>query len=280
MDFNFAPGFGHKIKYCNMLKLENKIAVVYGNGTIGGAMAKAFAREGARVFLAGRTPAKLKGIADEILLNGGEVEAAQVDALNESAVEKHMSQLIQKVGKIDISFNAIGLPRTGIPRASLIELSAETFSLPIITYTQSHFITSKSAVRQMVKQKSGVIIFHVPDPSRTSAPFLGGRAPAYAAIESLCRSLSVEFGRYGIRAVCLLTTGLPETPLVDEAFTSYAKAQYLSYEQFLSLAEGKTHRKRLNTLAELTNTAIFAASDEGSAFTGTALNLTSGMIVN
>ena len=82
-----------------MKRLENKIAVIYGNGAIGCAIAKAFAREGAKVFLTGRTPAKLKDIADEIKSKGGEVETAQVDALSESAVEKHMSELIKKEGK-------------------------------------------------------------------------------------------------------------------------------------------------------------------------------------
>jgi len=263
-----------------MQKLKNKVAAVYGNGAVGGAIAKAFAREGARVFLAGRTLGKLKEIADEILSDGGQVETAKVDALDELAVQKHMSELINKAGKVDISFNAIGLPRTGIPRAPLTELSVESFSLPIMTYTQSHFITSKMAARQMVKQKNGVIMMHVPDPSRTSAPFLGGRSPAYAAIELLCRSLSAEYAQQGVRAVCLLTTGLLETPLVNEAFNSYARAQDVSYDQFLSSIESRTHAKRLTTLTELTNTAIFAASDEGSAFTGTTLNLTLGMIAN
>src|SRR5262245_53907395 len=108
-----------------MKKLENKVAVVYGNGAVGKAIAKAFAQEGAKVFLAGRTSAKLKEIANEILSDGGKIETAEVDALNEAAVEKHMSELIKKAGKIDISFNAIGLPRTGIPRAPLTELSVE-----------------------------------------------------------------------------------------------------------------------------------------------------------
>jgi NAD(P)-dependent dehydrogenase (short-subunit alcohol dehydrogenase family) len=262
-----------------MLKLKNKVAVVYSNGAIGSAIAKAFAREGAIVFLAGRTPAKLETIADEIISSGGQVETAQVDALDEPAVELHMNNLVKKAGKIDISFNAIGLPRTGIPRAPLAELSVEDFSKPISIYTRSHFITAKAAVRQMIKQKNGVIMMHVPDPSRTSAAFLGGRSPAYAAIESLCRSLSLEYAQEGIRTLCLLTTGLPETPLVNEAFNNYAKAHNMSYEQFLAINETRTHRKRMNTLAELANTAVFAASDEGSAFTGTTLNLTSGMIV-
>lgn len=262
-----------------MKKLENKVAVVYGDGAIGSAISKAFASEGAKVFLTGRTSAKLKKIADDILDNGGDIETAQVDALNEQAVEKHISELVERSGKVDISFNAIGLAPTGIPRVPLIELSVEDFSLPITTYTQSHFITAKAAARQMKKQMNGVIIMHVPDPAKTSAPYLGGRAPAYAAVELLSRSFSLEYAQHGIRSVCLLTTGLPETPLINVAFNAYAKAQNISYEQLISSVENKTHRKQLTSLAELTNTAVFVASDAGAGFTGTTLNLTGGMII-
>ena len=130
-----------------MKRLENKVAVVYGDGSVGAAIAKAFAREGAKVFLTGRTSAKLKATEDEITADGGEVETAVVDALSESAVEKHMSELIKKVGKIDISFNAIGLRQKDIQSTPLMELSLEDFSLPITTYSQSHFLTSRAAAQ-------------------------------------------------------------------------------------------------------------------------------------
>jgi NADP-dependent 3-hydroxy acid dehydrogenase YdfG len=93
-----------------MKRLVNKVAVIYGDGTVGGAIAKAFAREGAKVFLTGRTVKKLDAIAEQILSAGGTIETAQLDALDEGAVEKHISEVIRKAGKIDISFNAIGIP--------------------------------------------------------------------------------------------------------------------------------------------------------------------------
>jgi NAD(P)-dependent dehydrogenase (short-subunit alcohol dehydrogenase family) len=98
-------------------------------------------------------------------------------------------------------------------------------------------------------------------------------------MEGLCRSLSVECGQHGVRAVCLLTTGIPETPLIDEVWEIHGKAHGITFEQFHSSMEGMTHRRRLTTLAELTNTAVFVASDQGSAITGTIVNLTAGMIV-
>ena len=259
-------------------KLDNKVAVVYGDGATGGAVAKAFAREGARVFLTGRTSTKLHAIADDIKSGGGSVETAILDALDEQAVEKHMNEIVSKAGKVDISFNAIGLPQTGIQGIPLTELSVESFIHPITTYSKSHFITAKAAAKRMVAQGDGVIIMHTPNASRLSPPFVGGMPPTWAAIEALCRSLSVECAGYGVRSVCLLTTGIPETPLIDEVFEIHGKAHGTDYEQFRSVMEGMTHRRRLTSLEELANAAVFVSSD-GSAITGTILNLTAGMIV-
>ena len=262
-----------------MKRLENKVAVIYGDGTVGATITKSFAREGAKVFLTGRTLAKLKVIAKETSSGGDEIETAQLDALDEKAVEKHMSEIISKAGKIDISFNAIGIPQKGIQGIPLTELSVENFSLPITTYTKSHFITAKAAASRMVKQGHGVILMHTPNASHISPPFVGGMVPAWSALEALCRSLSVECGQQGVRSVSLLTTGIPETPLIDEVWEIHGKAQGITPEQFHNMMEGNTHRKRLTTLAELANAAVFVASDEGSAITGTILNLTAGMII-
>src|SRR5215213_2759904 len=184
-----------------MNRLENKVAVVYGDGAVGGAIAKAFASEGAKVFMTGRTTSKLKAIKDEINFDGGKVETTLVDALDEAAVNNHLNEVISKAGKVDISFNAIGFSQKTVQSIPLTELSLENFSLPIITYTQSHFITSKAAAKQMIKQGSGVILMHTPNASRVSPSFSGGMVPAWAAMEALCRSLSVECGKKGMRAV-------------------------------------------------------------------------------
>ena len=113
----------------------------------------------------------------------------------------------------------MGLPQKGIQGIPLTELQVESFSLPITIYTRAHFITAKAAARRMVKQGYGVILAHTPNASRISPPFVGGMVPAWAAIEGLCRSLSVECGGYGGCAqFALLTTGIPETKLIDEVW--------------------------------------------------------------
>jgi len=174
----------------------------------------------------------------------GEVETALVDALNEPAVEKHVNEVIKKAGRVDISFNTIGLPMKGIQGTPLTELSLEGFSLPITTYTQSHFITAKAAAPQMIKQGNGVILMHTPNASRISPPFVGGMVPAWSAIEGLCRSISVECGEKGVRSVCLLTTGIPETSLIDEVWDIHGKTHGITFEQFHEVMESAFGQNR------------------------------------
>ena len=113
--------------------LENKSAVIYGAaGAIGSAVARAFAREGAQVFLTGRTRPKLDAVARDICAQGGMAATATIDALDEDAVERHSELVVAQAGGIDISFNAIGVMHVqGIP---LAELSLEDFRYPLTTY--------------------------------------------------------------------------------------------------------------------------------------------------
>lgn len=261
-----------------MKRLENKTAVIYGAGGIGAAVARAFVKAGARVFLANRSAAKLDAIAKDIRSAGGSVETALLDTLDEQAVELHMQEIIKLTGKIDISFNTIGIPMTGVQGIPLHDLDADSFFLPIATYIRSHFITGKAAAKRMIGQGSGTILMHTSNASRINPPFVGGMSPAWAALESLSRSQSVEWGPKGVRAVCLMTTGMPETPLIDEVWEIHGKLNKIEPYDFNAIMVGMTHRGKLTTLDELTAAAVFVASDEGSAITGAVINLTGGMI--
>lgn len=262
--------------------LANKNAVIYGaGGAIGGTVAKAFAKEGAKVFLTGRTLSKVVAVAKEIASAGGAAEAAQVDALDEDAVEKHMAGVIAKVGTIDISFNAISpVPQPGTQGIPITALSVDSFTAPITAYLRSYFLTARAACRRMVEAKSGVILIHTPEPARIGAPLVGGMGPAWAAMEAFNRNLSAELGAQGIRSVCIRSTGLPETKTIEVVFGLHAKAMGIPQEQFLAFVESMTHRKRSSTLAEVAKVAVFLASDQASGMTGTVANLTGGMIVD
>jgi NAD(P)-dependent dehydrogenase (short-subunit alcohol dehydrogenase family) len=112
--------------------LQTKNAVIYGaGGGIGGAVARAFAREGARVFLTGRLRASVEAVAKEIISAGGFAEAAEVDALDEHAIAKHLQPVIDEAGRVDISFNAVGIPNAKIVGVPLVDLDLEQFSIPL-----------------------------------------------------------------------------------------------------------------------------------------------------
>jgi 3-oxoacyl-[acyl-carrier protein] reductase len=185
--------------------LEGRIAVIYGGGgTIGGAVARAFAREGATVFLAGRTRATLEAVAAEIRSSGGKAETAEVDALDERAVDEHADAVAAQAGGIDVSFNLIAHPYThGIP---LAEMAVDDFIAPIETAARTTFLTARAAARHMIPKRSGAILAFGGSGDR-SGPlrdyYLGGTQVAFDAIETIRRQLSVELGPHGIRFVTL-----------------------------------------------------------------------------
>jgi NAD(P)-dependent dehydrogenase (short-subunit alcohol dehydrogenase family) len=262
------------------MMLKGKVAVIYGaGGDVGGAVAHAFAREGAKLFLSGRNLDKVEAVAADINNHGGVAEAAQVDALDEQAVETYVAAVAAKAGAIDISFCAIAISKALPRRVPLLELPAEQFALPITTYMQANFLTARSAARRMVTTRSGVILTITATPSRLAFPNVGGSAPAFAAVVALTRTLSVELAPHGVRVVCLMPNAMPETGTIRENFAKFAKAAGITPAEYLARIASMTHLGRLTTLTELANVAAFMASDQASAMTGTVANLSGGAIV-
>lgn len=244
--------------------LEGKNAVVYGGGgSMGGAVARAFGREGARVFLAGRTVAKLDGVARDIVDAGGQAETAQVDAYDPTAVESHIGDVAAKAGSIDICFNAVGLD--DVQEIPLVEMSVQDFLTPITQAARTHFLTATAAARRMTAQGSGVIVMLSSSAARESGPLMGGFSLACAAIECLTRTLAGEVGRQGVRVVALRPNFTPET------------VPDVSINDIQYLIDG-TALGRLPRLAEVADTAAFVASDRAGAMTGAVVNLTCGAI--
>jgi 3-oxoacyl-[acyl-carrier protein] reductase len=257
--------------------LENKIAVIHGGGGfVGGAVARAFAREGARVFLAGRTLAKLDTVAEEISAAGGKAETAQVDALDERAVDRHADAVAEKAGGIDVSFNAIS--HGDIHGLPLSEMPFNDFFQPIMTAMRAQFLTARAAARHMAKRGSGVILAITATTARMAIPNVGGTGVTFDAIESLCRQWACEVGPQGIRVVWLQTTGIPEAMQdTGELFPDYGTGR-MKREEVIAWLQGKTMLNRLTSLAEVGNVAAFMASDQASGMTASAANLTGGSV--
>lgn len=261
------------------MMLKDKVAVIYGaGGAIGSAVARAFAREGANLFLTGRNLTPVEVVAKEVVSAGGSADAAEVDALDEQAVDEHLQSAMDRAGRVDISFNAVGIPNAKILGVPLIELDVEQFCLPIATYATSYFLTARLAARRMVVARSGVIMTVTATHSRTGIPLVGGYGPAMAAKEALTRELSAELAPQGIRVVGLRPYAMPETPTIKDAFEPRAKASGMTCEQWQELLASRTHPQRLMMLEEMANMAVFMASDKASGMTGTIVNLTMGSL--
>jgi 3-oxoacyl-[acyl-carrier protein] reductase len=256
--------------------LEDKNAVIYGGGgSVGGAVARTFAREGAHVFLAGRTLESIEGVAEEIRSAGGAAEAAQVDALDEQAVEEHADAIAEEAGSIDVSFNAVSI--RDVQLIPLAEISREDFMSPIATGTTTHFLTARAAARRMAEKGSGVILTLSASAVREYVPgvYVGGFGIACVAIEALTKQLAAELGPRGIRAVCLRLEGIPESWEGISTEDWSAPTEEIEAQMKASSLLG-----RVTTLADVGNAAAFLASDRAGATTGTVFNLTSGTVVD
>jgi 3-oxoacyl-[acyl-carrier protein] reductase len=252
--------------------LEGKNAVIYGGGGgIGGAVARAFAREGARVFLAGRTLAALDAVADAIRSAGGVAETATVDAMDEQSVDRHADAVAAAAGGIDISMNVIAHPYAhGVP---LAEMAVDDFMAPVQTAARTTFLTARAAARHMIPKRSGVILAFG-GPGDRSGPmrdyYLGGTQVAFDAIETMRRQLSVELGPHGIRFVTLASGGVPET--LPEGFEGR--------EQIVGMIERQTLLGRAATLEDVGNAAAFAASDWARTMTAAIVNVSCGALID
>ena len=254
--------------------LENKNAVIYGGGgAIGGAVARVFAREGARVFLAGRTQSKLDAVAADIAAAGGRAETARLDVFDELAVARHADAVAARAGSIDIALNAVSIMHD--QGTTLADLSLDEFMRPIDGCMRTLFITSKAVARHM---GGGGVILTLSEPgSRLAVPGILGHSASGAAREAFSRVLAAELGPKNIRVICIRPHAISDAP----AAGSYTKELFGEplEEAMAGMAKG-TLLKRLPTLSEVAESAAFLASSRAGAMTGTVVNLSGGALVD
>jgi 7-alpha-hydroxysteroid dehydrogenase len=255
--------------------LEGKTALVYGGaGAVGGAVAAAYAREGAKVIVAGRTAATLEAKAAQLRKTGGSVETAIVDATEADAVECHLNAVVKGGGHVDIMFNAIGWTDTqGEP---LTEMSLEKFiACPNIALT-TWFVTGTALAKHMGAHGGGVILGITANAAREAYTNMGGFGVACAAVEHFLHHLAVENGPSGVRVCNLRSAGSPDAPGVREAFMLHAKEKGISLAEFERDAARNVPLRHLPSLAEVADVAVLMALPLARAMTNTSFNVTCG----
>jgi 3-oxoacyl-[acyl-carrier protein] reductase len=243
--------------------LATKTAIVYGaSGAIGSAVARAYAREGAVVHLAGRTEPTLEAVAERIRDDGGEARVALVDVLDRAAVEQHSDAVAGTRDGIDICFNATS--NDDVQGTPLLDIDFADFLRPVTKAVTAHFNIATAVGRHMTRRGRGVIL--VMAGGREAIPRLGGSHVAWASLAGLCRQLAAELGPHGVRVSWLLSPGSSEHVEQDEATPAPG-------------TEGLLPR-HLPTYDEAANIATFAASDWARTITASEINFTGGAVVD
>ena len=251
-----------------MLLIEKNAVIYGGGGAIGGAVARAFAKEGARVFLAGLHPEPLERVARDIRANGGLVETAVLDATNGQAVDEHANDVASTAGSLDISMNVI--QHGDVQGKPMVQMHVEDYLRPVSTAVQTTFLTSRAAARHMMQQRSGVILIFGGSGNPSPGLWLGGLITAFEAMEAMRRQLAVELGPHGIRVVTLRSSGIPES----------LPPEIQGREDIAAGIINATLLQRAATLEEVGNAAAFAASDKAGSMTAATLNISAGAIMD
>jgi 3-oxoacyl-[acyl-carrier protein] reductase len=258
--------------------LKGKLAVVIGaGGSVGAAVAKEFAAEGAEVFLAGRTKSNVEAVTKHITGDGGVAHTHVIDALDDAAVNEYFDGIVERAGSIDIVFNAVG------PLASeygngknAVDLPIEEFMVSLETIVKSHFITARAAARHMVKQHSGVIILLTGSPARGHVEGATAIGTAFGAIESLTENLAVEVSPAGVRVVCLRTTVNVDSRTIQQTMDILASKMNVTKDQVIERMAGLNFLKVPASTSDTAKAAAFLASDRARMMTGTVVNSTAG----
>ena len=257
--------------------LDGKIALIYGAaGGIGSAVARTFAGAGATVVLAGRTTEPLTALAEELHAAGGKAEVAPLDALDPVAVARHLDRVVERLGRLDVSFNLVGIPHRHGRR--LDELTVGDFADPIRAYAVTHFLTATTAARHMSRQGSGVILMLTTQPARLAVPHSGPFGAALGMIEAFARNLAAEVGPSGVRVACILSTGSPDVPDVRDAIRRHAEASGKTPEALEAEYAQQAVLKRMTMTRDVADVAAFLASDRAKSITATAINASCGLI--
>ena len=258
--------------------LQGKHAVVFGaGGSIGAAVAKEFAAEGAEVFLAGRTRSNVEAVAKQITAGGGRAHPAVIDALDDAAVNEYVDGIVKQIGSIDTVFNAVGpLAKEYGNGKNAVDLAIEEFMVPLTTVVKSQFITARAAARHMVKQHSGVIVFLTGSPARGHVEGATAIGAAFGAIESLSENLAVEVSPAGVRVVCLRTTANMDSRTIQQTMDALASKMNVTKDQMIARMASLNFLKVPASISDTAKAAVFLASDRARMMTGTVVNSTAG----
>jgi 3-oxoacyl-[acyl-carrier protein] reductase len=251
-----------------MSSLRDQVALVTGSSRgIGAAIAKLYARHGAKVVVHGRDGAALSSVRKEIELAGGRAMQVSGDVTSFRDIEAARLQIEGEFGAVDILVANAGGSLT--PPGPLEDTSEEGWRASVDGNLTATFLTIKSFLPGMKERRRGSIITISSAAGRRPNP----RSPipysvAKAGIELMSQDIAVQAGPYGIRVNCIA----PETILTER------NRERIPKEQLASLVDAHP-LKRLGTPEDVAQAAVFFASGEAGWITGVVLDVAGGAVM-
>jgi 3-oxoacyl-[acyl-carrier protein] reductase len=248
--------------------LRNKVALVTGSSRgIGAAIARAFARHGAKVVVHGRDIEAMASVRAGIERQGGQAMHVAADATSFAELEEMRGRIEREFGPVDILVaNAGGSP---IRPGPLEEITEEGWRASIDSNLTATFLTLKSVLPGMKERGSGCVITMSSAAARRPHP---GSPIAYAAakagIELLTKDVAAQAGPFGVRANCIA----PETILTEMNQELIPTATQEALREVHPL-------RRLGTPEDVARTAVFLASDESAWITGIVIDVAGGAVL-
>ena len=257
-----------------MKTFSDRVALITGGTSgIGKATALAFAREGAKVAIAGRRQLEGEKTVQIIQDQGGDAVFIQTDVAKAIEVEALVSSTVAHYGALDIAFNNAGIQG---PLKRLIECTEEEFYSVISINLKGLWLSMKYEISQMLEQGHGVIVNTSSSFGLLGAPTASFYAMAKHGIEGLTKSAALEYAESGIR-VNSVSPGSIETPMLDRYF-----ANSLLFE---NAEEARNQDKLLHPLGrfgkpeEVADAVLWLCSNQSSFVTGHSLAVDGGYLV-
>ena len=255
------------------MRLENKVAVVTGAASgIGKEIAVIFAREGAKVAIADLDKKAAEATARGIDAGGGRAIGVAMDVADERQVEAATAEVIEKFGALDVLVSNAGIQIV----APVVDFEFAKWKRMLSIHLDGAFLTTRAALRQMYKQKSGCIIYmgsvHSKEASVLKAPYV----TAKHGLVGLAKVVAKEGAAHGVRAN-VICPGFVRTPLVDKQIPEQARELGMSEREVVkNVMLKETVDGEFTTVEDVAEAALFLASFGSNALTGQSIVVSHG----
>ena len=256
------------------MRMKDKVAIVTGAASgIGREIARAFAREGAKVCIADLSVEQAKLVAAEIERGGGKAFAVGMDVSNEKDVDAGVASAIERFGGIDVLVSNAGFQHI----SPLVDLTLDAWRKLLAVHLDGAFLTTRACLRHMYKaRKGGAILFMGSAMSKDSAPLKGPYVTAKHGLIGLCKVVAREGAAAGIRSN-VICPGFVRTPLVEKQIPEIAQQQGISEQEVIKKVMLKdTVDGEFTTTMDVAEVAVFFAAFPTNALTGQSIVVSHG----